>query len=99
MHGVPAYRNKEMYSGKADKYSMFRCIDSNGWWDIGVQLSRGFKKSDEPILTNIFFQVGGKKNAIAIDSSYITKSTDYVLNFFPGQDLTQDLRVLLQVSS
>ena len=35
MHGVPKGQNPANYSGKGCKYSLFRFIDCNGWWEIG----------------------------------------------------------------
>ena len=36
MHGVPASQNEAHYTGRAGKYTLFRYVDSNGWWPIGT---------------------------------------------------------------
>ena len=36
LHGVPAGQYPPYYHGKAGRYTLFRCIDSNGWWPIGL---------------------------------------------------------------
>ena len=36
MHGVPANQNEADFTGRAAKYTLFRCVDSNGWWPIGI---------------------------------------------------------------
>ena len=36
MHGVPASQNIEVFTGRASKSTLFRCVDSNGWWPIGI---------------------------------------------------------------
>ena len=35
MHGVPAGQNEADFTGRAEKFTLFRCVDSNGWWPIG----------------------------------------------------------------
>lgn len=35
MHGVPKGQNPAPYAGKGSRFSVFRFIDCNGWWEIG----------------------------------------------------------------
>ena len=35
MHGPIAGQNPQKFVGRGGKYSKFRCIDANGWWNIG----------------------------------------------------------------
>ncbi len=35
LHGVPARQNPADYKGRASRYTLFRCVVSNGWWPIG----------------------------------------------------------------
>ena len=54
IHGPIAGHDPEKFEGRAGKYTKFRCIDSNGWWQIGCNMWKQLK----PLFGCIFDIIG-----------------------------------------